>query len=287
MSKIILSESFEGRPIYNGDSTHGVDLALAETQKNKLTPLYMNKFLKARSHADKDHEIWTQWYYTTTAKATGMAGKKEGILYIHKPNPLCNPKNISDKIKTNKIKDGAVLGFERQFKKFLKEVDYNAVFLVYLEDINQWPDGLYGIDEPTKEHMRDYKGKIKGIDMIAINHPQAKPFGVTEDYLSQHKKVVGSVIGMGNIDDYVINTVAWRLLAADDRYDNGYLLGDVILDDVGRFFGVQDYAEGGAKIIRSPLEGLAGKAKEVPGKKLLILDGADITPEQYELLKPK
>ncbi|HIH32405.1 TPA: hypothetical protein HA235_06900 [Candidatus Woesearchaeota archaeon] len=285
MSKIIIPRVVDGQPVYNSDSKHGVDLALSELQnEKKLVALFMNELLAARSIAGVDHEIWTNWYFTTTAKATGMAKKDPVVLYIQKPNPLSNPKNIADKIDNKLIKNGAVIGFDKQFQKFLQEYDNETIYLVRHEDIVAWPNGLYGIDAPTKEHMQNHKGKINGVDMIAINHPQAKPFGVTEEYLVQHKKIVGPNIGMYNSNDLIDGQVAWRLLAADFSYDLGSLIGGDDLSSDGRFFGVQSDAVGGAKKIRSPLESLAGMGKAIPDSKLIVVDGSKISQATYDLL---
>lgn len=285
MSKIIIPHVVDGQPIYNNDSNHCVDLALSELQNDKkLFALFMNQLLAARSVADETHEIWKNWYFTTTAKATGMAKKDSVVLYIQKPNPLSNPKNISDKINSKLITNGAVLGFDKQFQKLLQEVDNNTVYLVKNEDIGAWPNGLYGIDAPTKEHMQKYQGKINGVDMIAINHPQAKPFGVTEEYLVQHKKIVGQNIGMYNSNDLIDGQVAWRLGAASSRYYNGNLNGASYLFNNGRFFGVNLDAVGGAKKVRSPLESLAGMGKKIPDTKLIIIDGSKISQATYDLL---
>jgi hypothetical protein len=82
--------------------------------------------------------------------------------------------------------------------------DGERVFVVDHKLLQRWPSGVYGINAPTREHMDAYGGKIGGVDMIATNHPQTKPFLRLENaerYLEKHTEVIGNRIGIWHSDD--------------------------------------------------------------------------------------
>ncbi|MCX6814447.1 MAG: hypothetical protein NTY20_02255, partial [Candidatus Aenigmarchaeota archaeon] len=91
--------------------------------------------------------------------------------------------------------------------------------------VGKWPNGVYGIDEPTEEHMYDFGGKIDRVDMIAINHPVTKAFLTpkrTGPYLQRHRREYGKMIGIGDNDDRPIMP-ACRLLMIGNIVSMGHL----------------------------------------------------------------
>jgi len=293
MTHVKITEMVDPRPqnlkiFYNGTGRDGLHLALADCQDNGFIAQYMPTIIDLRTVADKDHPIWNLWYSAPSVKATGTTKNgKNVVVYAHKPNPFAIPKNIEKELST--LRNGAGIGYDNEFRKLIKEQDNENVFVIPHEDFKDWPNGVYGIDEPTKEHMEAHNGKINGKDMIAINHPAFIPFiggeKRAEPYLTQHKKVVGKVIGIYNSNDLAEKSVGWRLLFANSRGNLGDLGGYGYLYNFGRFVGVSLNGEAVPKKKSSRLEGIIGKATEVPGMKMLVIDGSKITSSEYDLLK--
>ena len=213
----------EGREFYNNSLTQ----ALRNLQSQGHEPVFMPELADARTNADKDSKLWTNWWTTPSIKATGRT--KNGtavVVYAHVPSYLSEPGNIENAIKQGLVRGAGIMP-QSEFQRLLDLEDGKRVFVVD-----------YG-------KLRDSKSGTLSIEQ-ALEHPQIIPFlggeARAEAYLQKHSKIYGDRIGIWH-GDYLGNNPVWRVLFLGDDY-NGDLYGLNDLDDGGRFLGVR--AEGAA-----------------------------------------
>lgn len=203
---------------------------------------FMPEFLDTRIFSDKDARVWQTWFLTPSIRATIRTMRGTPIVaYAHISNHFSNPQNIAQAVQEGLINGAGKLPKDER-QRILDLEGNNKVHVVDHATLMLWPSDVYGIDEPTKEHMKEYHGKIAGVDMIAINHPQTVPFIGEESrarqYLVKHKDVFGPVIGIWHSDDLQTDDVAVaRPLYAGSCNDG--LGGCNRLNYGGRFLGVR------------------------------------------------
>jgi hypothetical protein len=246
----------QSRVFYN-DGFFGVADALEECATAGYRALSVPDFAEKRILAMRsDDPVWGSNFRTPSVKLTGMRpptdkSKKGGTaidIYEHTPASgnsgyVIGPANIIEAMGRGLSSTGAG-ALPEEFKRLLAMEDGERVFVADHNLLQRWPSGVYGIDTPTQEHMDAYGGKIGGVRMVAINHPQTLPFlGASrenaEKYLRVHNGFFGDRIGiyyrLSDLDEQGIPM--GRLLALGLQYGRHDLNADARLDGSGRFLG--------------------------------------------------
>jgi hypothetical protein len=251
--RIAAGTTAEARRFYDtGDS---VIKTLEECLNSGYRPLFMPEIAEARIAAPRDDPIWQMFFDTPSVRITGRGkpssvSHKDGtgiVVYDHLPNYLSDPENMKAAVKAGLI-NGAGIVPQEEFERLLAMEDGERVFVVDHKLLQRWPSGVYGINAPTREHMDAYGGKIGGVDMIATNHPQTKPFLRLENaerYLERHEEVFGNLIEILHSDDLSSepNRPLGRVLAIGNDLLNG-LMSFCYLNGSGSFVGVREGAGG-------------------------------------------
>jgi hypothetical protein len=272
--------SLEGEEFYADTVAKALAACRAPTKEapEGHDALFMPEFIDTRIFSGGEDRVWQTWFLTQSIRATMRRQGTPVVAYVHKPNHFSDPKNIARAVQEG-LRNGAGILPKDESQRILDSEDGNRVHVIELAKLMSWPPGIYGIDEPTKEHMKEYSGKIGCVDMLAINHPQTIPFIGQESrarqYLGRHKVVFGPVIRIVYSNDLQEDDVAVaRPLYAGVNFYYGLNGGGRLLNN-GRFLGVRCGA------------GEASASQNFPSeKKLADIIGEYVAPiNQAELTK--
>lgn len=221
---------------FTGEGEFGIDKAVSSCLKPGYKPFPMPEIAERRIKAPEDDVIWQYPYTSLSLRASGKQkstsvsrkGGTDVVVFSH--DYLTNQPDVRQALAG--YGNLGMYGYgnmsSREFQKLLNLENDESTFVLARDDWKKWPNGVYGIDEPTEEHKYDFGGKIDGKDMIAINHPQTKAFLTpkrAEPYLQKHKQVFGQFgnrIGIGNYDDQSVMP-ACRLLMIGNIVSMGHL----------------------------------------------------------------
>ena len=95
---------------------------------------------------------------------------------------------------------------QEEFERMRKQADDISVFEVSIENALHWPNGEYGIDEPTLDHSEMFDGEIQGKPTLAINHPFTVPLFGSEEIA---RKYLAFVSGM-TLNDPTTAKIDWN-----------------------------------------------------------------------------
>jgi|SRR3989344_5529305 len=209
------------------------DKALKELQDSNKEAIFVPQLMDARIDAAKGTQMWTNWYCTTSIRATGRSkpsniSQKGGtpfVVYAHTQNHFSNPTNITTAIEQGLIHGAGIIPQE-EFQRLLDLKDDEKVFVIDYETLRNSKSDVIAVKD-------------------ALKHPQTTPFiGGTERaeaYLKSHQRVIGDQIGMYHTDDLADKPVGRLLFVGDDYV--GSLGGDNLLIINGRFLGVPKDAQ--------------------------------------------
>lgn len=170
---------------------YGVADALQECIESGCEPATMLVVADEKIAASPGSDI-SRWYYTSSLVAWGTTnGGSRIVVVAHVPNYFSDPETGGPLNIRRAIEEGLSSGAGEMPREDLcrlagmdEKTDGFGNRLVWVMDYDsfmKWPMGThYGINEPTKEHIRVFGRKMGGKDMIAINHPLTVPSFGTE-----------------------------------------------------------------------------------------------------------
>jgi len=232
----------------------GISRAVAECIESGYRPLSMPEIINIKIDSSVQDKNWSHGCDSISLRIRGNGktsnvshkGGTELVFISH--DYLPSQCDIVDRLKEyglGKYGYGNIL--PEDFQRLLRLEDGKMNFVMAREDM--WPNDIYGIDTPTKKHMQEFGGKIDGVDMIAINHPEIRAFLTPEKieaYLKKHKTVrlLGNDIGIVDYDDRSVMP-ACRLLKVGGYFSGGSLgfTGSESLENpsrIRRFIGIRE-----------------------------------------------
>ncbi len=255
----------EVRSFPEGGHARTIPNALREVKSAGYSAFYGPEFARARIQ-DPTNPKLTRWHQTLTGIYFGTT--KFGtpvVIGAHRQHYLTNPNNIEAAIKHGLINGAAATPEVAREIPRLLEMEGEGVFVV---DYRKWIDAKSGVMPLEK----------------ALTHPAANLIlggrARTEEYIESYHKIAVNKeqIGVWKANDLGAIPVA-RLgvcgsgIGADDGLDN-----------YGRFAGGKwTGAEGAATQKTSPLEELAGTARDA-GNDVLVINARDISATAYNAL---
>lgn len=218
--------------------------ALKELKEQGYFPVFMPQLIDARIEAPKDSRLWQVWYSTPTVRATGKTSSgNKVVVYAHTENYLSNPENLKKALSSMVNYAGRIP--QEEFQGLVDKdgmTDESGNRLVWVIDYDTLRKSSSGVIKVAK----------------ALEHPQTIPFiggeERTQKYLERHKEVYGNNIGIWHSDDLnqYGNEPLGRLLCVGSYDYDGLSGGNDLNDDVARFVGVRNGAEGAMQKISSP-----------------------------------
>lgn len=187
-----------GREFYSPQTNGGIAKAVKDSLNDGFRPKTLPEISDSMISSSFDSNIWRTNWDSLSILIQGYDNYRDRVfVYTHLPDHyLTYPTNIREAI--NDLRGGTMV-FPR--KEFLEILEMNGitdkegnrlVWVVYSEELRQWPSGVYGIREPVPWHKERYDGEIDSKEMIAINHPAIIPaFGSREKaavFLARYKR---------------------------------------------------------------------------------------------------
>jgi len=234
------------RNIFGGETC---DVGIRGCRREGYDALFMPEIIDKRINTlEKDDGIWQNQWLSLSIGVTGKTeGDEEVAIYAHIPNYFSDPENIITAIQQGLVQGGGIYPqdeFQRlfEFQRLLDSEGSRRVFVVKADALRKWPNfNSYGINEPTKEHMEKFGGRIDGIDMVAINHPHIVAFLGGRERADKYLQRVNGTVGICYSEDFTTDRPIARLLEVSsgsvNRTSDKNLNGLIALDSSGFFFG--------------------------------------------------